>query len=152
MYWLLDSEPVAVSAWSLPALMKEPIGEDNLTSTFRFADGSIASLTYCTVGSRTSAGERLEAFAPGIGVTTENFKSLSVQGRFERRKSSWFAQKGYDGQMKAFVSAISGDVAAVTARDGTRATIGCLRMLESARTQQPQPIDLDSVMSPITVG
>jgi predicted dehydrogenase len=152
MYWLLESEPIAVSAWTLPAAMKEPIGENNLTSTFRFADGSIGSLTYCTIGSKTSGGERLEVFAPGIGVMTENFKSLSLQGRIERRKTLWFPQKGYEDQMKAFISAIGGDVAALTARDGTRATIGCLRMLESARTHQSLRIDLDSVMASVTVA
>ena len=35
------------------------------------------SLTYCTVGSRTSGGERVEAFAPGIGVSAENFSNPS---------------------------------------------------------------------------
>ena len=57
-FWLLDSEPLEVSAYSLPVGKKEPIGENNMVASFRFADGSIANLTYCTVGSRTSGGER----------------------------------------------------------------------------------------------
>lgn len=35
---------------------------------------------------------------------------------------------------------------AVSVRDGTRATLGCLRMLESARTLSPCAIDLDAVL------
>src|SRR4029077_20738513 len=51
LYWLLDSEPTEVFAASLPAAIKEPIGQNNLVASFSFADGSIANLTYCTVGS-----------------------------------------------------------------------------------------------------
>ena len=82
MYWLLDSEPVEVSAYSLPIGKEDPIGENNLVAAFRFADGSIANLTYCTVGSRTSGGERVEAFAPGVGASAEDFKqSILRTGR-----------------------------------------------------------------------
>ena len=38
-----------------------------------------------------------------------------------------------------------GVAAQVTARDGARATIACLRMLESARIGQPLKIDLDAL-------
>jgi len=31
-------------------------------------------------------------------------------------------------------------------RDGARATIGCLRMLESARDLEPKAIDLDAAL------
>src|SRR5712692_1708179 len=65
MYWLLDSEPVEVSAYSLPTGKKDPIGENNLVASFHFADGSIGNLTYCTVGSGSSGRERVEDFTPG---------------------------------------------------------------------------------------
>ena len=41
MYWLLDSEPISVSAYSLPTGKKDPIGENNVVASFQFADGSI---------------------------------------------------------------------------------------------------------------
>ena len=137
LYWLLDSEPVAVSAYSLPAGKKEPIGENNLAASFRFADGSIGNLTYCTVGSKTSSGERVEIFAQGIGASTENFKQLTILGGMRRSRSQWFADKGYAQQLSAFLSGIrEGKPPDVSVRDGARATIGCLLMLESARTLQ----------------
>jgi predicted dehydrogenase/threonine dehydrogenase-like Zn-dependent dehydrogenase len=143
MYWLLESEPVSVAAWSLPAAMKEPVGENNLAASFRFADGSVGNLTYCTVGSKTSGGERVEAFSSGLGVMAEDFKHFAAKRQTQRRKSSWFPQKGYDAQMNAFLSAVlHGAPPAVTARDGTRATLGCLRMLESARLDHGCAIEL----------
>jgi predicted dehydrogenase len=145
MYWLLDAEPIAVSAFSLPAVQKEPLGENNVAAAFRFADGSVANLTYSTAGSRTSGGERVEAFAPGIGVIAEDLKRVMVRGKFMRGHSSWFAAKGYTEQMRAFFSALQqGRPPDVGVRDGARATIGCLRMLESARTLQPCTIELDA--------
>jgi predicted dehydrogenase/threonine dehydrogenase-like Zn-dependent dehydrogenase len=147
MHWLLESEPVAVSAFSLPTDQQDPIGKNNMVAGFRFADGSIANLTYSTVGSKSSAGERLEVFAQGLGVATENFKSLAIQKRMRRRRSKWWGDKGYVEQMRSFVESIrSGREPAITVRDGARATIGCLLLMEAARTETPCAIDLDAVL------
>lgn len=147
MYWLLDSEPVSVTAWSLPVGREEPVGENNLAASFRFTDGSIGNLTYCTVGSRTSGGERVDIFAQGVGVSVENFKRLTIRGAVRRSRSTIWAEKGYAAQLADFVEAIrKGRPPAITARDGARATIGCLAMLESARTQEPVAIALESVL------
>jgi predicted dehydrogenase len=143
MYWLLESEPISVAAWTLPASMKEPIGENNLAASFRFADGSIGNLTYSTIGSKTSGGERVEVFSSGLGVTAEDFKRISVNRKIQSRKAFWFPQKGYVDQMNAFLAAaLQRTAPAVTARDGTRATVGCLRLLQSARLEQPCIIDI----------
>jgi predicted dehydrogenase/threonine dehydrogenase-like Zn-dependent dehydrogenase len=151
MYWLLDSEPVSVSAYSLPAGQKEPIGENNLVACFRFADGSIGNLTYATAGSKTSGGERVEVFAQGLGVFTEDFKRLAVRTGARSDRSKIWGDKGYAQQMKAFLAGIrEGRPPDVTARDGARATIGCLAMLESARTLAPVAIDLDAALAPDT--
>ena len=123
LYWLLGSEPVAVSAFSLPTGKKDPIGENNLVASFRFADGSVGNLTYCTVGSRTSGGERVEAFAPGIGATAEDFKRVTVRTSVARKTITWFAEKGYEAQMRSFFAALKrSQPPAVTVRDGARAT------------------------------
>ena len=145
MYWLLDSEPVTVSAWSLPAGRKEPIGENNLVASFRFADDSVANLTYCTVGSKTSGGERVEAYAPGIGVQTEDFKRLIVRGKSVRKEASLFAQKGYAEQLRSFFDDLAnGKTPEIDVRAGARATIVCLRMLESARAMAPCSLDWEA--------
>ncbi len=148
MYWLLDSEPLEVSAFSLPAGRPELIGENNLAASFRFADGSVGNLTYCTAGSKTSAGERVEVFAPGIAVWTEDFRRISIQGATRRAHSRWFAEKGYAAQMAGFVNAIrAGARPAVTVKDGVRATVACLRMLEAARRMTVLPVGLDSFIA-----
>ena len=149
MYWLLDSEPVEVSAYSLPTGKKDPIGENNLVASFRFADGSIANLTYCTVGSHTSAGERVEAFATGFGASAEDFKRSSTRTKVVLKNSSWFAEKGYEAQMRAFFAAQKqGRPPDVTVRDGVRSTLRCLLMMQSARDHAPCSIDLEDFLAP----
>ena len=152
MFWLLESEPILVSAFSLPTGKKDPIGENNLTATFRFADDSIANLTYCTVGSKTSGGEHVEAFAPGMGICADDFKRLTVRTNLVSRHSSLFAKKGYAEQMRSFIDEIrGGKPASVTVDDGARATLTCLKMLESARTMSPCALDWKADISvPVT--
>ncbi|MCA1817244.1 MAG: Gfo/Idh/MocA family oxidoreductase, partial [Acidobacteria bacterium] len=146
LYWLLDSEPVSVFAQSLPTGKEHPVGENNVAAAFRFADGSVASLTYCTVGSQTSAGERVEAFAEGLGVSTENFKRLDLCKGTARTRSRWWGDKGYDEQLASFLAALGeGREPEVTVADGARATLGCLAILESARTGAPREIDLETM-------
>lgn len=145
-YWLLESEPLSVAAHSFPVDMKEPAGENNLCATFRFADGSIAGLSYGTAGSASSGGERVEVFSSGFAAGTEDFKRFWIAGRSKKEQSKWFAEKGYDAQMRAFLAAIRGQATAqVTVRDGARATLCCLQMLASARSGRVEPIDLDAL-------
>jgi predicted dehydrogenase len=127
---------------------KDPIGENNVVASFRFADGSIGNLTYCTVGSKTSGGEHVEAFAPGIAAVTEDFKELVIKSNSQKRNSSRRADKGYAAQLGAFIQCIrSGKQPEVTVLDGARATIGCLSMLQSAKAQEPVEINLAEILN-----
>ncbi len=147
MYWLLQSEPVSVSAYCLPTGSDDPVGENNMTASFLFADGSVGNLTYSTIGSSSSAGERLEAFAPGIGVATEDFKRLTISGSTRKTRSRIWPEKGYAEQMKEFIQDIrTSRTPEVTVRDGARATLACLKMLESAKNRVPCEIDLNSAL------
>src|SRR5262249_25985474 len=137
---LLDSEPVQVSAYSLPLSNADPIGANNIAASFHFTDGSIASLTYCTLGTKALTGERIEAFAPGIGAATQDFKSFRADGRAHR---TFWPEKGYLDHLRASAAAIrEGRDPVVTVRDGMRATIACLRLLESARSLAPSRIEV----------
>ena len=131
----------SVSAYCLPTGKQDPIGENNMVASFRFADGSIGNLTYCTVGSKTSGGERVEVYAQGIGAVTEDFKSVAVKSSTVSGAKKYWADKGYDKQLESFLSSIrSGKTPEITVLDGARSTIGCLRMLDSARGGTPMMI------------
>jgi predicted dehydrogenase len=99
------------------------------------------------VGSKTSGGERVEVFQGGLGVFSEDFRKLSVRRGLRRNRSRLFAEKGYNAQMAAFMAAIrEGTAPEVTVRDGARATIVCLRMLESARSGNACRLDWQAAL------
>jgi predicted dehydrogenase len=130
MHWLLESEPVSVSAYGFDG--------HNVAASFKFADGSIGNFIYTVVGSEASSGEMVEVFAPGIAVMTEDFKRLTVKKSTRKTSSKLFAAKGYDAQLASFVESIrEGSETPITVRDGVRATLGCLLMLKSIETGQP---------------
>lgn len=147
MPWLLETEIVQISAHCLPTAKQEPVGQNNMVAIFLFADGSIANLTYATVGSKNGGGERLEAYAPGVTAITHDFTRLVSYA--PQRKKRWHAwpDKGYATHMNLFVQSIrEGSLPPVTVFDGARATIGCLKMLESAKTHTPCSMDLDALL------
>jgi predicted dehydrogenase/threonine dehydrogenase-like Zn-dependent dehydrogenase len=139
MYWLAESEPVSVSAYGFD--------RHNIAATFKFEDGSIGNFIYTVVGSESSGGEMVEFFSQGIAATTEDFKRLVVKKKVRKGRSKFFADKGYDEQLESFVRSLqSGKETEITAVDGTRATLGCLLMLESARTGKPCDFNLEEVL------
>jgi predicted dehydrogenase/threonine dehydrogenase-like Zn-dependent dehydrogenase len=149
MRFFLGSDPTSVSAYSLPTGKSEPIGENNIVASFKFEDGSIANLTYCTVGSDSSAGELVEFYAPGIGASSEDFKQLVVKkGSTRKKQSKVWAAKGYEAQMQSFVRCLrEGREPEITVLDGAKAFLGCLLMLESARNEgAPQNFDIERVL------
>jgi len=139
MYWLTESEPVSVSAYGF--------GEHNVAATLKFADGSIGNFIYTVVGSESSGGEMVEVFAPGVSVLSEDFKRLVVKRKKRDGRSKIFAAKGYGEQLESFVRSLKqGSETAITAIDGTRATLGCLLILESARTGEAMEFNLDEIL------
>jgi len=138
---------VWVSGACLPTTAKEPIGDHNVATTIGFADGSVANLTYCTIGSKTSAGERVEGWAPGLGAIVEDFKWFQSRTGTRSTKSKWWPEKGYEQQMRGFIDSIRrGESPTVSVRDGARSTLVCLRILESVRDRTPRTVDLDALL------
>lgn len=139
MYWLTESEPVTISAYGF--------GEHNVSATLKFADGSIGNFIYTVVGSEASSGEKVEVFAPGVSVLSEDFKSLVVKKKKRDVRSKYFAAKGYQEQLQSFVNSLqNGTETDVTVIDGARATLGCLLMLESVRTGDAQEFNLEMIL------
>ncbi len=95
MYWLTESEPVSVSAYSL--------GEHNVAASLKFADGSIGNFIYTVVGSESSGGELVEVFAPGVSILSEDFKRIVVKRKERDARSNVFTANGYQEQLESFV-------------------------------------------------
>jgi predicted dehydrogenase/threonine dehydrogenase-like Zn-dependent dehydrogenase len=148
MYWLLESEPINVSAYTLPTGKTDPVGENNMVATFRFADGSIGTLNYSTIGSKKAQGERVEVFAKGVTSLVQDFKRFKSVSNFEHTKSTLWAHKGYEDQLRSFLNSIArSESPSITVRDGARATLVCVEMLKSAQTLSSREINLEALLT-----
>jgi len=139
--WLIDSEPVRVSAHSAGAAPSLSKLED-VSATFSFADGSVATILYTALGTTVFPKERLELFADGNAVALDDYRRLTVRGRERLDLKNRRGDKGHDAEMQHFTDAILGRARPeVTYVEGIRATICCLKLFESVKTAEPVEID-----------
>ena len=104
--WMAGSLPVEVSAQALPDGGK--YHQDNCVINLRFANGSVATVTYLANGNKNFAKERVEVFGAGkIGVL-DDFRSLELVSENKRQMihSRLKQDKGHQAAWQAFMNAI----------------------------------------------
>ena len=80
---------------------------DTVTLSLTFEDGSFGTIHYFANGSRAFAKERLEVFTDGRVLQLDNFRTLKGFGvRGFRRSASWRQDKGHQGCVAAFLTAV----------------------------------------------
>jgi predicted dehydrogenase/threonine dehydrogenase-like Zn-dependent dehydrogenase len=92
-------------------------GRDNFVATFRFSEGSVASLTYTALGAPSYPKEQLDVFLEGSVLSMTDFARLSVVGRGSSSTVNGdgdggrsLPDKGHAVELEAFFGAIrSGD-------------------------------------------
>ena len=99
---LAGAPPVAVEGFS-----PSGIG-DSLAATLRFADGSVGTILYSSVGDPAVPKERIDVFAAGTVIEILDFTRISISrnGRTRTRKAA--QDKGQTALVAAFLAAASG--------------------------------------------
>ena len=82
--------------------------DDNFVATFRFADGSVATLTYTALGSRDWPKEQMDVFVDGKVLNLNDWKSLTVSGAKAKGLETRAIDKGHKETLEAFLTAASG--------------------------------------------
>ncbi len=84
-------------------------GDDKMTFTLKFADGSIGTIHYLANGHKSFPKERLEVFCAGRILQLDNFRKLSGFGwpKFKTMKL-WRQDKGHHAEMQALATALRG--------------------------------------------
>ena len=128
---------------------------ENAVLVLSFADGSIGTITYLTVGAARFPKERLEVFADGATGVIDDFRRLELVREGKRVHRGWFAQdKGHIAEMRAFVNAVArSNHPPVAFDDYVLMTLATLQAVESFRTGRPEPVvlaagDLNTVARP----
>ncbi len=141
MYWLLESEPVRIYAECVNNDKKNMIKENNIVSTIKFADGSIASLGYCDFGSSKFTREKVEIFTGGTVIEINDFKEIRTSDGLHKKYN--FLNIGLYESLENFIGVLQGKKnLELGVEDGARSTICALKVLESLKVQQPVDINL----------
>jgi len=105
---LTDSSPVCMRAERLghedvPAALC-----DNLVMTLGFSDGSLASITYISSGSRKMEKERVELFRGGFSAVIDDFRTATFFGPSKTEKIRHGSQnKGQKEMLDAFLASLA---------------------------------------------
>ena len=135
-----DDLPVEAFAHATPAATR-----DTLTVTLKFARGSVASLCYASTGDRSYPKERVEVFGGGVSALIDDFRHSETWNAGHRtRHRSWKQDKGFDGELDAFVRVARGGgewpISLASLAATTRATFA---IMESLRTGRPAAVSVD---------
>jgi len=134
--------PVKVST-EAPRLEEGQPAHETLIATLSFSDGSLGTLAYAASGDSICPKERIELFGDGRVVFIDDFRSVVayVNGRMKVRRR-WTQEKGFQGELEAFIHAIrSGRAAPVPFPEIYATTLATFKALESLRSGRPVPIE-----------
>ncbi|HJM68765.1 MAG TPA: zinc-binding dehydrogenase [Candidatus Babeliales bacterium] len=74
--YLIDSKPVSISVEALSPRVNHIYPTDNFSCQISFANGSVGSILFTTLGSKESGSERIELFYDSKTIVMEDFVSL----------------------------------------------------------------------------
>jgi predicted dehydrogenase len=104
---LTGAAPVAVSAQAIHPGALPFLKTDNFSATIRYADGSVATLTYTALGPKTGLPkERIEVFCDGDAFVVDDFKSVTQASTGAVLWQASEADKGHAEEMSRFADAL----------------------------------------------
>ena len=104
--FLLGMDVKSITVNSIDSNSSKFQHSDNFIATIVFESGSIASLTYTSMGSRDLSKERLEVFSNEGVIIMDDFVSLKGYGYFKSLQSETAQDKGHMNEMIDFLSDI----------------------------------------------
>lgn len=105
--YLTDAKPVAVSVESLHASADDIFPTDNFSAQVRFADGSICTLMYTSLGHSEMGKERMEIFFDSKSIVMHDYAQLhgfGFPGTFNETTLS--PDKGHEQLISTFFASI----------------------------------------------
>ncbi len=126
--FLAGSKLTTISAVALNDAQKL---NDTVCFNLQFENGSTASVSYFSNGNKSINKEYLEVFGSGIVAVLDDFKTLSVSGKSEK-KYTGNQDKGHQNEVKAFVESIlQGKPAPIPFDETVLSTLATFRALQS---------------------
>ena len=141
--WMIGTDPVSIRADRVDSSTSDVIAEDNVTALLRYADGSLATIVYCSTGHTAIPKERIELFGGSGAIVIDDYQGITFAGVPGKSARSKLQDKGQFALMENFIQAIQGKAElGITAEDGLRATriaVEVLRQARSGQADEPAP-------------
>jgi predicted dehydrogenase/threonine dehydrogenase-like Zn-dependent dehydrogenase len=95
--FLTGCSALRVKAECISAAGRQWQANDNFNATIAYADGSLCTLTYTSMGSKEFPKERMEIFCDGLVIELDDYRSLKMTGR---SAAPWTASSSIKGQFQ----------------------------------------------------
>lgn len=139
MSWLCEEEPKQIFAARTNISSFNPNREENLVCTVNFDEGSLGTLIYTGLGSKSFPKERVEIYCQNSVIVIDDFKDLIVRGLQSQNLQSKKYDKGHLCQLQIFLQNLHGkDLEMPDVYDAAKATECSLLVLDALRDNQPQ--------------
>jgi predicted dehydrogenase/threonine dehydrogenase-like Zn-dependent dehydrogenase len=150
--FLADACPVEVQAQTVGNPGQYSM--DNVIASFKFANGTLGTVSYLANGDRAASKERVEVFGGGSVAILEDFRRLEQvrNGRRQITRARWAQDKGHKAEMQAFVNALLGKTPPIPFEQVVGSTLATLRLLNSCQTGQPLTIQLGEFVASALQG
>lgn len=79
---------------------------DTVTITLEFENGSIANISYFSNGSKSLSKEYIEIFCGGTSAIIDDFKTMRVFSKDEKKYKLKSQDKGHAAELSAFINAV----------------------------------------------
>jgi len=142
--WIVGRDPMQIYAEKISSNDESMVDANNVISTIRYEDGSVASVVYTTIGNTLFSKERIEIFVDGGVITIAEFKELTVaglEGKSEKLKRIEKGQFELINEYGKLLKGASRNIDLPSVDDGVKATICSLKVLDALKTGKVQKWD-----------
>lgn len=107
---------------------------NTLVVNIQHRNGSVASISYFSNGSKEMAKEHIEVFSGGVSASINDFKELTVYGKKTSRTRLKKQDKGHSAEMISFSQSIKdGKAFEISSEESLNATLASFAVEESIR-------------------
>lgn len=144
--WLIGCEPQEFTAKMISSSNESIIDSNNIISTIKYSDGSVASVIYSSIGNSEYSKERIEIFNENKVIVIDDYKEIQFAGINKKGIKSNTTQKGQYEFLEACIQYLRGtrdseDLPLV--EDGIQATESALKILEAAKSTYKKVENID---------
>jgi len=150
LQFLAGAPIVSVQAVALGMRHTSFMGDDKVTFTLGFADGSVGTVHYLANGHRSFPKERLEVFCGGRVLQLDNFRRLRGFGWPGFKKMNlWQQDKGNRACAAAFVEAIrQGKPSPIPFQELIATTLTTVAVVEALNRREPVVTSFGGTIAP----